>query len=255
MSAVTGICNDVHALVNERGWRVLPCRAKSEGEYPAKSPWVKNWINAATTDHRQIEKWWAKRPDSMAGVLTGKANGIIVLDLDEHTEGVSGLESLKAYCREQGTEFPVTLTAETPSGGLHLYFIKPDVEITGTVGILPGVDVRSDGNQVIVPPSYNPKARRRYKWRDRKAPIAPLPPSFLELLTKPKEQKPMPPMNGGQAAARTFTNGGTPYGKKAFDFGVLKESWGNRLGFGLPLRDEGRKERFCTGTGRELRKP
>ncbi|MBO4793042.1 MAG: bifunctional DNA primase/polymerase, partial [Deltaproteobacteria bacterium] len=141
MSAVTGICNDVHALVNERGWRVLPCRAKSEGEYPAKSPWVKDWINAATTDHRKIEEWWCKRPDSMVGVLTGKANGFIVIDCD-HKNGVDGWDSLQRLCHELGCELPETLTVDTPSGGLHKYFNKPGVPIKGTVGILPGVDLR-----------------------------------------------------------------------------------------------------------------
>lgn len=84
------------------------------------------------------------------GIVTGKASGIIAIDIDpKHggtKEAVDGLAGMVSRTR----------THRTPSGGLHLIFRYPEgVEHIGnSVGRLaPGVDVRADGGYVVAPTS------------------------------------------------------------------------------------------------------
>ena len=58
------------------GWHVIPLG-------PNKRPLVKGWQDKATSDARQIERWWARRPDAMPGLVTGERNGFTVLDIDQ----------------------------------------------------------------------------------------------------------------------------------------------------------------------------
>jgi P4 family phage/plasmid primase-like protien len=88
--------------------------------------------------------------DFNVGIVTGKASGIVVIDIDpkhggtkEAVDGIAGLVTR-------------TRTHRTPSGGFHLIFRYPDgVEHVGnSVGRLaPGVDVRADGGYVVAPTS------------------------------------------------------------------------------------------------------
>ncbi len=89
------------------------------------------------------------------GVPTGPRNGVWVLDLDRKG-GVDGLASLQEYAQSIGGELPETLTARTPSGGLHLFFAWDDARPVGNrAGILPGIDVRGRGGYVCAGPGYD----------------------------------------------------------------------------------------------------
>ena len=52
-----------------------------------KHPRVGGGFYAATTDEKQIRKWWRKWPDANIGMRTG--NGIIVIDVDVHSDGIT----------------------------------------------------------------------------------------------------------------------------------------------------------------------
>ena len=45
-----------------RGWPVFPCKPTS------KAPFVKDNLNAATSDESTIRKWWKRWPHAMIGV-------------------------------------------------------------------------------------------------------------------------------------------------------------------------------------------
>jgi predicted P-loop ATPase len=102
----------------------------------------------------------------------------VVIDLDRKN-GIDGLESLRML-----GEVPETLTAETGSGGLHLYFKHPGLPIKNSAGVLgPGIDVRGDGGYVVLPPSPH-RSGGRYRWL-AEVPIADLPPWLLQALRAP----------------------------------------------------------------------
>ena len=56
-------------------------------------------------------------PKHIYGILTGKRNKLIVLDVDSKDDGV---KELQKYLREYGALN--TYTVSTPSGGFHYYF-------------------------------------------------------------------------------------------------------------------------------------
>jgi hypothetical protein len=69
------------------GLPVFPCK-------PDKSPLTTNGFKAATTDEKQIERWWSKHPDAMPGLPTGAASGVAVLDIDRKGDK-DGFKALK----------------------------------------------------------------------------------------------------------------------------------------------------------------
>lgn len=159
-----------------RGWAVLPlhsvvggsCTCTKAGECGSagKHPRTKNGLKDATTDCEVIRRWWAKWPAANVGIITGRASGIVVLDLDE-----GGEEALAALCAQMG-ELSKTVEAMTGSGGRHLYFSAPEVAVSNSARKLgPGLDVRGDGGYVVAPPSVH-KTGRAYAWSEGHGPGA-----------------------------------------------------------------------------------
>ena len=118
----------------------------------------------ATTDPAEIRGWWKAQPNANIGAATGFK--FDVLDIDE-----DGEESLLAHP-------PIRQTTEVrcPSGGSHIYFEPSLVPLKGTVaGFEAGLDFRSKGGYVVLPPSYvvvrpnpasaSPRKQRGYEGR------------------------------------------------------------------------------------------
>lgn len=114
--------------------RIFPVDPKT------KQPLVAGGLYAA----RPEEDWKGDESAAWAAPC-GLANGFIVLDVD--VKGVDGRLSL------EGKQLPATYTVRTQSGGLHYYYKTPPVALRNRVGLLPGVDLRTDGGYVVVPPS------------------------------------------------------------------------------------------------------
>lgn len=84
------------------------------------------------------------------GVVTGKASGIVAIDIDPKHGGTK--EAVDGLANSNIT----TRTHRTPSGGIHLIFRYPDGvdHIGNSVGRLaPGIDVRADGGYIVAPTS------------------------------------------------------------------------------------------------------
>ncbi len=113
-----------------------------------------NGLNDATTDRDQIGAWWRKHPAAMIGMRTGKASGVVVVDLDlDADKGLDGITAFAALLPADAAPV-VTRTHRTPRGGVHLLFTWPGVPVKNSVHQLAiGVDVRGDGGYIIVPPS------------------------------------------------------------------------------------------------------
>jgi hypothetical protein len=134
-----------------------------------------------------FEKW----PDAFVCIPTGIENGIFVVEADtpkgHDVDGIASLKELEAA----HSPLPATLQAISPSGSVHNYFKHPGVGIKikqSTSEIAPGVDVRGDGGMVVAPPSYNPKYKGVYRWRNE-LPIAEAPPWLLDLVIEKKAER------------------------------------------------------------------
>ena len=93
-----------------------------------------------------------KGPSGGYGIQTGRYNGIFVVDLDvsETKDGISALLELA-----QDRAIPDTLSVQTPSGGVHLYFRLPaDAHVPTTRGVVAlGIDIKGEGGFVVGPGS------------------------------------------------------------------------------------------------------
>ena len=163
---------------SKKGWQSFPCRPKD------KTPLVK-WADLATTEDNMLVGWWDNYPDANIGIACGKRSGIIVLDVDaEH----GGYESLTDLLSKYGP-LPSTPVSKTGSGGEHIFFKHPGIEIRNSAGKLgKGLDIRGDGGYVVAPPSLHPNGNT-YEWTvmPSQVELSDMPDWMIELL---KEYKP-----------------------------------------------------------------
>lgn len=229
------------------GWPVFPCRERDGEPYidrktneerrsKAKQPYIGKGLKAATRDEGQIRAWWRRNPEAMIGLPQG-ANGMFVVDFDPRWEEVIDpetgevqvdddgdpvkrlctLEELKAALEAQmGVALPRSVTAITPSGGVHVYFRQPEGEPIRNKGSLPlHVDVRGAGGYVIGAPSSCIEAadsatgdyrwlRDRGDWRDTAA-YAEAPAELIAILRAPKVSKANNAAGDQPASARPST--------------------------------------------------
>jgi len=176
------------------GYRVIPIRP---GE---KRPPISAWQDVATTNTGTITAWYTGKYATYGiGIVIFQAeDGIrdIAIDLDEHDSNSSGTATLRSHEKRHGT-LPVTITAQTGSGGTHLlYKLKEShTDIGNGAGRLlgAGIDIRANNAQIVVTPTTHPNGNP-YIWLDDHAPgeieMATLPDWLADLLTRqPDRQK------------------------------------------------------------------
>jgi hypothetical protein len=155
------------------------CRCLAAGRYC-------HGVLAATTDRNVIEKWWHEMPNAGVGVATGKS-GLLILDVDRHggdkptTDKIlpglvlpddvnpdtlhDGLDVLAVLCEIRGvmplTATDSTITVQTPSGGLQLWFrVDARAPWTPSAGKLGWqLDVRAGRSYGIAPGTTTTKGR------------------------------------------------------------------------------------------------
>jgi len=165
-------------------FRVFPATLNHEKQ---KTPLIKGWKEAATTDQNQIKLWVEQYRERLTffGVPCGTPNNILVLDIDVKT---NGWETIKQY----GLEIPDTLSQKTLSGGTHFIFrYDPSRNLGNKVGFLPGLDIRSEGGWIAW---YN----RDVDW---KKPILPAPEWIYHYANLKKEAAPVNPLENAIAVA------------------------------------------------------
>lgn len=158
----------------QAGLAIIPCVMQE------KRPRIKGWQQRASTTEKQIRGWWSTWPDSSIGLPVGERTGFFVLDVDQHDPEKDGEATLAALESQHG-KLPETLTSRTGGGGRQLYFRLPEgAKIRNAVAFAPGLDIRTTGGQVILPPSKHPSGGI-YRW-EHIAPVADAPQWLVEAI-------------------------------------------------------------------------
>jgi len=167
MSVPTGL-----EIVLDLGFEVFPCRkATIDDRHKAKAPLTDHGKDDATSDPVQIQDWARQHKGCAWGARPPK--GITVLDIDNKKQnGFATLEGLE----EVHGQLPLTRMSETPSHGQHRIFTTPS-DYKNRAGVRPGLDVRSNGAYIVVPPSVIDAGP--YQWINS-APIAAAPDWLIE---------------------------------------------------------------------------
>ena len=133
------MCTLQTALNQAKQYPIFPCG-------PDKVPLVKTGFKAASQAPAQITAWWREFPNALIGIPTGKASGMLVVDIDRKN-GHDGLATLQA----NAWSIPLTRIQQTTSGGQHVFFQYPAGQpIRCSAGALgDGIDIRADGGYVI----------------------------------------------------------------------------------------------------------
>ena len=182
-----------------RGWRVHPLRPGD------KRPMLTDWPNQASCEEGVIVRWWTQTPTANIGVAAGPS-GLTIIDVDVKGDA-DGMESWHDLAAEIGQ--CGTVTCETPSGGMHLYYLCNGHQVRNSAGTLgPGLDVRANGGYVVCPPSRLPNGE--YCWALGLGPgdttIADLPSALAaRLASTPSEAADVLPSAGIAPGARNDT--------------------------------------------------
>lgn len=177
---------DVALRYTELGFAVFPLHAIRNGRCTCpkggacrsagKHPRTQHGVKDATTDPQQIADWWHRYPDANIAIAVPK--GVVVLDLDRARGGLDGV---------QGKHLPEDAPcARTGGGGWHYWFRLPDgLKVRNSTNLLPGLDVRTVGGYVVVPPSLH-LSGHHYEWEVplRPAEELPLAPEWLLALLR-----------------------------------------------------------------------
>jgi hypothetical protein len=191
-----------------RGLAVFPLAPGS------KIPAAENSPHAATTDPDQITRWWREAAYNI-GVATGPS-GLLVIDLDlprtpdqvapaTARDATCGRDVLDQLAANSGQRLPKTWTVTTPSGGQHLYFLRPDrAKLGNTAGRLGWkIDTRGIGGYVVGAGSMI--HGQRYRADVIRRPAL-LPDWITELLTPPPPAEiPSAPHNADAYALAALT--------------------------------------------------
>lgn len=130
------------------GFPVFPCGAD-------KKPLTVHGFKDASIDLGTVAAFWRAHPRALAGVPTGAASGLFVVDLDTDRETGEAIGEASLAALGFADLICTVPTVATPSGGRHLYF--RDCSLGNTTGKLgPKIDTRGNGGYVIAPGSVAP---------------------------------------------------------------------------------------------------
>jgi hypothetical protein len=144
----------------------------------------------AITNPTLVESWWRRTPTANLAIPTGRASGLVVVDVDVH--GGNGFEALRR-AREAGLLPRPLAVVRTPSGGMHLYYpASPGIGQRSWQAARAGIDFRGDGGYIITPPSTVAAngVRRAYAVAELHADSQPVDAGRLRDFLDPKPPEP-----------------------------------------------------------------
>ena len=234
----------MHWIYEVDGVKRCSCHLGTDCDKPGKHPIPKGWTNLKPSPDEvvaMVDRWWGEHPNANIGMPTG-SSGLVVIDLDtpepddDGDEGYDGEYVLSQWMQKHiGVGYVDwrdigTLSAVTGSGGRHLVFRDADADgLRSGSRILPMVDVRARGGQIVVPPSTHASGRK-YLWAGNGCAPASLHPRLREFLVNSRSE---------QAARRPSANAPG----SVTDGTVLVKEWRYSVGTTTPppngYRDHG----------------
>ena len=158
--------NKIDYLITKNGEKLLPWQYYNKFNYISipmvgKKVLIPNWQNKKET---VVPHYISPN----IGILTGKKNNLLVLDIDVKDNGMKLWNNISKNYSEI-----ITPTVKSPGGSIHLYF-KYNSKIPNMNRILVdgkkiGWDIKSDGSIITSPPSIYPNSRKRYEWLPKKS--------------------------------------------------------------------------------------
>jgi KaiC/GvpD/RAD55 family RecA-like ATPase len=162
---------DARALAWGDSVSVIPLRPQEKK--PALETWTEYQTRKATREERA--EWKKQFPGCNWGLVCCKVSNVVALDFD----GEAG----KALFKEHGLhgKQPTNITGK----GFHGLFLLPEKPLKNGVRIIDGLDIRSDGGYIVIPPSIHPSGSK-YAWQVAPwmIPPPPLPDWVTPLLDK-----------------------------------------------------------------------
>ena len=134
----------------EQGFHIFPLVPNS------KLPLIEGWQRRATTDSRQINKWWVCpvlgfNHDYNVGISTSRfrnaSEALWVIDVDNKGTKRGDNEILRLEM--EGHEIPPTLEQITPTGGRHIIYVVDEATPNSAGRLAPGLDIRSRGGFIV----------------------------------------------------------------------------------------------------------
>jgi hypothetical protein len=136
-------------------------------------------------DMKWAALWSESCPAANIGIRTGAASGLLVLDLDPR----NGAPADRLELVQQLGPIPETAEVTTGGGGRHIYFRNSGKKLRHSIAS--GVELKTDGGYVVVPPSVHPNGEL-YQWdgiRGERALLSPAEaPDWLLTLAEPENQ-------------------------------------------------------------------
>jgi hypothetical protein len=134
-----------------------------------KRPLEAGWQDSPPISLDAVTSWEPRHTG--CGWAAAVVNDLFIIDCDSD----AALSTLSDNLESR--PIPCTRVTLTPRG-FHLWFRKPeDVVVRNRVAVKPGIDVRSKGGYVVIPPSDG------YAFANESAPIADAPEWILQLVT------------------------------------------------------------------------
>jgi len=148
---------------------------------PGKHPMIVGWETTTRFDEALLQKFLPLKCN--LGLVCGRASGVLVLDIDQPEKQLLWLK------KEFGLTRDYTLVART-GRGVHLFFQYPDVPAGFSLASQLGdhIEVKRDGQFVVVAPSLHPSGHRYRFINDRD--ISPVPPKLLKAIFKKQRATP-----------------------------------------------------------------
>lgn len=161
-------------------------------------------VHDAATDEAAVREMWRRWPRANLGIATGQVSGFDVLDVDPRHDGD---ETLAELVREWGP-LPDTVEQITGGGGRHILFAYSGRNLGSAIG--PGLDIRSDGDLIVAPPSLHASGRH-YEWEAASLPdevqIASWPTWLLNLAAPKATMHASPRLRVGTSQGRPIPEG------------------------------------------------
>jgi hypothetical protein len=188
--------------------RTCSCGNRYENHRPGKHPRITGGFLNATCDIEQIERWNHQWPNADWAMRTGRASGVVVIDVDPRNGGHLSLEDLEAI----HGRLSETWHCQTGGGGDHYWYQDPQWHGALRSTLALGIDFKHDGGYVMLAESSH-ESGGTYLWEAMSRPddlaLAPLPEWALAILSRPLERPDLRGSNDGAAL---------PIGKRALRF-------------------------------------